>query len=70
MVCDEWVQSIPADRADIIAFLAAEAPVRAMNTIERRLYATLLRKSADGRTSPIPGETYPTALVTGMPSAV
>lgn len=31
---------------------------------------TLLRKSAEGRGSPIPGQTYPTASVTVMPSAV
>ena len=31
---------------------------------------TLLHKSADGRGSPFPGQTYPTASVTGMPSAV
>ena len=30
----------------------------------------LLYKSADGRTSPYPGQTYPTTFVTGMPSAV
>jgi amphi-Trp domain-containing protein len=30
----------------------------------------LLHKSADGRGSPFPGQTYPTASVTGMPSAV
>lgn len=30
----------------------------------------LLHKSADGRTAPIPGPTYPTTFVTGMPSAV
>jgi hypothetical protein len=29
-----------------------------------------MRKSADGRTSPYPGQTYPTTFVTGMPSAV
>ena len=27
-------------------------------------------KSADGRTSPFPGQSHPTASVTGMPSAV
>ena len=32
--------------------------------------ATLLHKSADGRTAPFPGQTYPTTFVTGMPSAV
>ena len=31
---------------------------------------TLLHKSGDGRGSPFPGRTYPTASVTGMPSAV
>jgi len=30
----------------------------------------LLHKSGDGRGSPFPGRTYPTASVTGMPSAV
>ena len=30
----------------------------------------LLHKSADGRTAPSPGQTYPTTFVTGMPSAV
>ena len=31
---------------------------------------TLLHKSADGRTAPYPGQTYPATFVTGMPSAV
>jgi len=30
----------------------------------------LLHKSADARTSPSPGQTYPVTFVTGMPSAV
>ena len=30
----------------------------------------LLHKSADGRTASSAGQTYPTTLVTGMPSAV
>ena len=30
----------------------------------------LLHKSADGRGSPFPGQTYPKASVTGVPSAV
>ena len=41
--------------------------------ITLRIYGlgrAVLRKSADGRASPIPGQTYPTAFVTGMPSAV
>ena len=29
-----------------------------------------LHKSADGRTAPSPGQTYPATFVTGMPSAV
>ena len=32
--------------------------------------ATLLHKSAEGQATPFPGQTYPTASVTGMPSAV
>ena len=32
--------------------------------------AALLHKSADGGTSPYPGQTYPATFVTGMPSAV
>jgi uncharacterized membrane protein len=31
---------------------------------------TLVRKSADGRTAPFPGQTHPTASVTGVPRAV
>ena len=31
---------------------------------------TLLHKSADVLTTPIPGQTYPTTFVTGMPRAV
>ena len=30
----------------------------------------LLHKSANGRTAPIRGQTYPTTFVTGLPSAV
>ncbi|MBL3706096.1 hypothetical protein GI582_25790 [Sulfitobacter sp. BDSS02] len=36
----------------------------------RKYYPALLHKRADGRGSPFPGRTYPTASVTGMPSAV
>ena len=32
--------------------------------------AALLHKSGDGRGSPSPGQSYPTASVTGMPRAV
>ena len=34
------------------------------------LASALLHKWVDGRSSPIPGQTYPTACVKGMPSAV
>ena len=34
------------------------------------LVAALLHKSGDGRGYPFPGQTYPTASVIGMPSAV
>ena len=33
------IDPIPADRGSIIGFLEEEAPLRAMNTLERRLYA-------------------------------
>ena len=36
----------------------------------RDLYGALLHKSADGRTSPFPGQTYPATSVMGVPSAV
>jgi ATP-dependent DNA helicase RecQ len=35
-----------------------------------RSTATLLHKSADGRSFPYPGQTYPATFVTGMPRAV
>lgn len=35
-----------------------------------RSWRALLHKASDVRASPIPGQTYPTASVTGMPSAV
>ena len=34
------------------------------------LAMALLHKSADGLSAPMPGQTYPTTVVTGMPSAV
>ena len=33
-------------------------------------WRALLRKTGNGRSAPFPGRTYPTASVTGMPSAV
>ena len=33
-------------------------------------FLALLHKSADGRTSPFPGQTYPATSVTGVPRAV
>ena len=38
--------------------------------VKRTFAGALLHKSADGRGSPFPGQTYPTGSVTGMPSAV
>ena len=40
------------------------------SSIQNNLASTLLRKSGDGQASPFPGQTYPAASVTGMPSAV
>ena len=34
------------------------------------LETALLHKLSDGQAAPFPGHTYPTASVTGMPSAV
>ncbi|WGR63108.1 SAM-dependent DNA methyltransferase (plasmid) [Paracoccus ferrooxidans] len=34
------------------------------------ILTALLHNSGDGRGYPLPGQTYPTASVTGMPSAV
>lgn len=41
-----------------------------LNKALEGLEKTLLRKSGDGQASPFPGQTYPAASVTGMPSAV
>jgi hypothetical protein len=51
---------VTAEEADLNTEMLTGAPV----------YEALLHKSADGRASPIPGQTHPTASVTGMPSAV
>ena len=37
---------------------------------ENTVPVALLHKSADGRNAPIPGQAYPTTVVTGVPSAV
>ncbi len=47
------------DRYVSLGALAAEARIQ-----------TLLHQRVDGRISPFPGQIYPTASVTGMPSAV
>ena len=44
------------------AFFMATPTFRATTT-------ALLHKSAEGRSSPIPGQTYPATSVTGVPSA-
>nr|WP_226937531.1 LysR family transcriptional regulator [Pseudogemmobacter faecipullorum] len=41
-----------------------------VKALEEDLGMALLRKSRVCRGSPFPGQTYPTASVTGMPSAV
>lgn len=57
--------------------LVFDATMRGANPLEAqkalgnwKLMGALLHKRADGRGSPFPGQTYPTASVTGMPSAV
>ena len=43
---------------------------RIAGVVTGRVHQALLRKSADDRTSPFPGHTYPAATVIGIPSAV
>jgi len=50
--------------------LKTEADVTGDVLNEDPLGGALLHKSPDFRTSPIPGQTYPTTTVTGMPRAV
>ena len=50
--------------------LAARASNRLGITTHTTFSGALLHKSAERRVSPFPGRTYPTASVTGMPSAV
>ena len=45
-------------------------PERTRLVAEWHFAEALLCKSADGRTAPSPGQTYPMTFVTGMPSAV
>ena len=53
-------------------FFPAEATTRDINCAQILAWrkGALLHKWVDGRSSPIPGQTYPTACVKGMPSAV
>lgn len=39
-------------------------------SVDLACVATLLHQPADDRTAPIPGQAYPVAFATGMPSAV
>lgn len=41
-----------------------------MGQVHHGSATALLHKSPDGRSSPFPGQTYPTTSVTGMPRAV
>jgi predicted type IV restriction endonuclease len=59
---DQWVV-FPATRTDEVPFDKSSAII--FPNIQ-----ALLHKSAEGRGSPSPGQTHPTASVTGMPSAV
>jgi hypothetical protein len=47
-----------------------DTPKSAPKFLLRKGRLHMLRKSADGRTAPVPGQTYPTTFVTGVPSAV
>jgi len=52
------------DKVDVLISMETSAARNA------GLPMALLHKSGDGQVSPFPGQTYPTASVTGMPSAV
>ena len=60
-----------ADLADYLVAVSSGEKV-SPDILALDLYCdeALLHKSADGRSSPFPGQTYPTGSVTGMPSAV
>jgi hypothetical protein len=69
-----WDELFPAEQARIVALLVERVDIgrEGLNVRLRvdGLSGALLRKSPDGRGSPFPGQTHPTASVTGMPSAV
>lgn len=49
------------------------APDHTLNPFKNHLHQRghpYMHKSSDGKATPFPGHTYPTASVTGMPSAV
>ena len=57
--------------AVIVTSTIAKGRITKINTAKAdALQGALLHKSVERRVSPFPGRTYPTASVTGMPSAV
>ena len=56
------------DQENLASFLAN--PKSFVPGTKMSFGGALLHKASDGRGSPFPGRTYPTASVTGMPSAV
>lgn len=81
-VIDAWLENVGFDndpislhcRDSVEPFVSSmpllqDAPPCFVNWY-RELEGALLHKSGSERSSPFPGRTYPTACVTGMPSAV
>jgi predicted S18 family serine protease len=69
----ETVACAYADFHDHFGFFLPLAGITTVKQICESVFdikAALLHKSPDCRTSPIPGQTYPTTSVTGMPRAV
>ena len=50
--------------------LSLPGHIASSGALDRLVETALLHKSAEGRTAPYPGQTYPATFVTGMPSAV
>ena len=59
-----------ANQFGLVIELTLAAMEQAYLNGDASLRGALLHKWVDGRSSPIPGQTYPTACVKGMPSAV
>jgi hypothetical protein len=61
---------LPLRRAAQYVRMSTEHQQYSTENQSDRIREALLHKSFGGQGSPIPGQTYPTASVTGMPSAV